>query len=127
MGCDIHGWVECKVGDKWVAVKPLKDDSRNYMRFSKLAGVRCYDKQNDVVPLGVPNDVSDTTKFYIDYWEGDGHSHSYMPLADAYKIFEETCWYDVKPPDMFYHFFDIDSHNRRYIINNMRLVFWFDD
>jgi hypothetical protein len=88
MGCDIHGWVEKKKDQNngWVAVCKLKNDDRNYDRFAKLAGVR----GDGPEPNGIPQDVAETTKLDIDSWDADGHSHTYLPLKDALKIFAET-------------------------------------
>lgn len=128
MGCDIHGWVEVKVGDKWVAVDRLKDVDRNYKRFALLAGVRDCHKESVATPKGIPNDVSDSARYDIDQWGADGHSHSYMPLADAAKIFLETdptpSNHEKKYPlDAFFDFEEEDDLN----ISNVRLVFWFDN
>ena len=88
MGCDIHGWIEKKVYDKWVAVGEFRGCGleRNYERFAQLAGVRGEGPD----PKGVPEDVSDTAKFHIDEWGVDGHSHSYMDLEPALDLFFET-------------------------------------
>lgn len=130
MGCDIHGWVETKVGDKWVAVKELKDRDSNYMRFGKLANVR----EDGPPARGLPPDISDTTKLHVDVWDGDGHSHSWLPIADAAKIFLETQWVPDTPeakerfdkwtskfPE--YEYFGLEEND----YSNYRLVFWFDN
>jgi len=125
MGCDIHGWVEVKTSQGWVAVKPLKDCSRNYRRFTNLAGVRDYDNCSNVKPLGIPNDVSITTRYDIDNWGIDGHSHSYLPLERAANIFlhsgEEPSDYEKKHPES--AFFDYEEED----VQKARLVFWFDN
>jgi len=124
VGCDIHGWVEAKVGNKWVAVAELKDRNRNYERFAALAGVRDYDETSIERPEGVPKDVSDTAKFHIDRWGVDGHSHSYLPLKKAAEIFDETGTLDEF--DALYDYFDIELREDE-SIDNYRLVFWFDN
>ena len=125
MGCDIHGWVEVKVGDKDIAVKEIKDSSRNYTRFSAMAGVRRRDDGVTLSPLGIPEDVSDTAKYDIDYWGTDGHSHSYMPLKEAADIFLATArnppaYAKIYPAS---EFFDFDEDD----IDKARLVFWVDN
>lgn len=128
MGCDIHGWVEVKDGEKWVAVKELKDGQRNYERFALLAGVRerDYYNKNGAAPKGIPVDVSETVAYHIKQWGYDGHSHSYLPLVDAAKIFLET---DPNPTDFAKEYpaseyFDFEDDDN---IENARLVFWFDN
>jgi len=121
MGCDIHGWVEVRVGDKYIAVAELKDRNRNYRRFAKLAGVRNYNSDECKTPLGVPDDVSETTKYYIDKWGEDGHSHSYMSVREAMDIFNSTADEESQWPE--YTFFDLEPED----IDNHRVVFWFDN
>ena len=122
MGCDIHGWVEVKVGDKYVAVERLKDGNRNYRRFAALASVR---GEGHKTPKGIPIDVSDTAKYDIEQWDADGHSHSYMPLSEAAQIFLETAHnqsdYDRNDPASSFFGYEEDD------ITKVRLVFWFDN
>jgi hypothetical protein len=124
MGCDIHGWIEVKVGDKYVAVKELEDRSRNYKRFAALAGVRNSCEMKHVIPKGIPSDISDTARYHVVSWGVDGHSHSYLPLKDAAEIFLST---DYGPPYFaktypLLRYFDYDDD-----VENARLVFWFDN
>ena len=107
MGADIHVRVEYKpYGERsWVdgdfyrrnrwhkefkeereyEVVPIYD-GRNYMLFSLLADVR-----NDGLiepicqPKGVPEDCCESVKKDIEYWDVDGHSHSYFTLAELIK------------------------------------------
>lgn len=125
MGCDIHGWVEVKTGNKYVAIKELKDDDRNYMRFAALAGVRDYHDEYQAKPNGIPSDISETAKYDIEQWGSDGHSHSHMPLREAGDIFLATTH---KPRDFAKKYpvselFDIEDDD----IDKARLVFWFDN
>lgn len=124
MGCDIHGWVEVKVGNKYVATKQLVDRERNYKRFAALAGVRDYDGSSKAEPKGVPTDVSDAVKRRIESFGSDGHSHSYLPLVEAAHIFLKTAYeasdYDQKYPAS--TFFGYEEND----LSKARLVFWFD-
>lgn len=134
MGCDIHGWVEKKVGQKWVAIKELEDRDRNHLRFAKLAGVRTYtgDGYGFPEPKGVPTDASDTTRYHIEKWDSDGHSHSWMHLDEALRIFKET---QSKEHYSEYSAFGIDLGNNerckccgQFLPKaEYRLVFWFDN
>ena len=119
MGCDIHGWVEKRRGKKWVGYAQLKDDQRNYGRFAALAGVRGLGPG----PNGVPKNVSDTVKLHILEWDTDGHSHSWLPLEKAFKIFKES-----SGSDTYYEFvafgFEIPNKSDWKLY---RLIFWFDN
>jgi hypothetical protein len=143
MGCDIHLTVEKKVGSKWIAVNTMngghtgrfeKDDSnwdwaspvardRNYKRFAALAGVR----GDGPEARGVPDDVSETTRFLIDDYGADGHSHSWLPMREAVDIFVRTHWRDEKRPHLLdypaSYFFEVDDDN----LDAYRIVFWFDN
>ena len=127
MGADIHGWVEKKVDGKWVAFKELHDDNRIYSRFGALANVR----EPGPFPRGIPTDISDTTKLHIEQWGSDGHSHSYLSIADAFNIFKRTS--SNKDYD-FYDAFDFSHREevcpkcgQKEAQDNYRLVFWFDN
>lgn len=128
MGCDIHGTVEKKVGDRWVMVDRLHyshpTTRRNYERFAALAGVR----GDGPEPKGIPPDVSESTKLYIEEWGVDGHTHSFLDLVDAARLFlntdhlgKEIGKYEKEYPIS--HYFDVDEANP----GEYRLVFWFDN
>lgn len=119
MGCDIHGWVEKKVGDRWVGYLPLKDRTRNYARFAALAGVRGEGPD----AKGVPDDVSESTKIHIDEWDSDGHSHSHLNLREADQIFKATNYGDDYHT---WHAFDLDLDEENEW-DQYRFVFWFDN
>lgn len=105
MGCDIHMCVETKQSvngsEKWLnsdawmlnkyfgeegereyKVKGLCTD-RNYELFSALANVR-NDQGNPYIcdPKGLPEDASPHTITEAESWGDDGHSHSYLTLAE---------------------------------------------
>lgn len=99
MGCDIHIVVEYKHKGKWVGVRtdqsvPIKPynnkdwdfntpavGQRDYGFFARLAGVR----GKGPAPKGIPKDASDLTRLLVEQWEGDGHSHSHLPLVEFAK------------------------------------------
>lgn len=136
MGCDIHLVVERKVGDKWVTVRipRLIRDSRNdnwvsapcnrrnYNRFAALAGVRGVGPD----PRGIPWDASETARVMIEDWGVDGHSHSWLGLTDAARLFLETEFGNIDdftkkyPHDAY---FDIDEDQK----GEYRIVYWFDN
>lgn len=105
MGCDIHMHVEGKKTinkvEKWVSgdyfsVNPYFEDegeekykiapiydNRDYRMFSILAGVRNY---TDITPIselrGIPDDCCSEIAASSEYWGSDGHSHSFLTLAE---------------------------------------------
>lgn len=140
MGCDIHLVLEERDPDLgWVGVNtfagtngndyhsPIARD-RNYRLFAALAGVRGEGPE----PRGIPDSASSTTRLLVKQWGGDGHSHSWLPLAEAVPLFNKR-WYeegetakDPKPYRDGYpssYWFGVESDN----IENYRLVFWFDN
>ena len=104
MGCDIHLYVEKKIGkdweiqgelvrdtDGWLNYKgPSFYDGRSYNTFAILANVRngrgfagCKTGEGFVPisePRGVPDDASEEFKSFVALWGMDGHSHSYHTL-----------------------------------------------
>ena len=115
MGCDIHVYLERKRNingvEKWVNIDYFKKNpyydgvdkyetelehvpvysGRNYGLFSVLADVRNY---GDVTPIsepkGVPGDMSDVTRKEYEYWECDGHSHSYFTLKELLDFYNKN-------------------------------------
>jgi len=158
MGCDIHMVLEQKYEGEWVGIHayPHLDTaafsaiperirgrswavvtSRNYELFGKLAGVRT----PGPAPLGIPEDVSQLSRALIKWWDGDGHSHSYLSLAEFTKRYaacghviaksvadrlqgkklrdlQIICAGGYNPAD-YTEVIDMD--------NDIRIVFWFDN
>lgn len=101
MGCDIYLMVEVrdKRIDQWkeydIADELLKFIGRNYNLFSILAGVRNgkgfanADTGDAFIPIdtprGVPKNASENYIAYVEYWGLDGHSHSFLDLAELKK------------------------------------------
>lgn len=147
MGCDIHLTLERRLEDQWVAIDTfcghhrakwtMKDKKefdysspvvrdRNYVRFAMLAAVR----GDGPEPRGIPSDASETTMALIKGWGGDGHSHSWLPLSEAAKVWIETDRYvddwGKKYPESYY--FNVDcSEGSEDRLENYRVVFWFDN
>lgn len=143
MGCDIHMVLEEKDDDLgWVGIDAFRGHrdrkgnsswpavtDRNYRRFAALAGVR----GDGPEPRGVPEDASALTRLEIRGWGGDGHSHSWLPISDAVKIFS-TRFYEAEqaldpksyeaasPADFWFGSSGADSEPNKY-----RLIFWFDN
>lgn len=63
---------------------------RNYSMFTALCGVRDYSGKSPKIsePRGIPDDATELVKQECDYWDCDGHSHSYCTLLDVKKFVE---------------------------------------
>ena len=120
MGCDIHLYVEKRISgiwfsaDEWtqdkyetepkleVAYKNRFYSGRNYDLFAILAnvrngsgfaGVKTGDGFNPIcMPLGLPPDVTPEVRDDSNRWGDDGHSHSYLTVAEllAYDWTQST-------------------------------------
>ena len=112
MGCDIHMYVERKVGGKWwnadyfVPNPSWKPDewgrapipkyhhvkiygNRNYALFATLANVRNYGNTDYISePKGLPDDVTEFVKSEWETWEFDGHSCSWLTLRELIDFHE---------------------------------------
>jgi len=114
MGCDIHLYTEAQktVNDKlqWINIdnwrfNPYFTDgtdgeqkmevknlyrNRNYDLFTLLAGVRDYTGATPFIadPRGIPEDASPQTKEEAQRWGGDGHTHSWLTLAEIREFHE---------------------------------------
>lgn len=109
MGCDIHFFVEKKnEKGQWESVDVWEKDEyvensyeekllsvpfgkgfyegRNYNLFGLLAGVRRWDIEPPIPPRGMPEDASPNVKAISDWFGRDGHSHSYMTLAELLDL-----------------------------------------
>lgn len=145
MGCDIHIVLERRTADGWLGVDsfrsfemygrkegdfnyaypPARD--RNYGRFAKLAGVR----GDGPEPRGMPEDASALARHMANEWGLDGHSHSWLPLAEALAVWTATqYWPDWERLDSYKRqypaafFFGVEDSDD---IAAYRLVFWFDN
>lgn len=108
MGCDIHFFVERRVDGKWktadewqrgkydaTRIVPRGDGyygNRNYDLFAILANVRNgrgfagIKTGEGFVPMseprGIPDDACPEYRAYAESWGDDGHSHSYLTVAE---------------------------------------------
>lgn len=147
MGCDIHFYVEKKEDGKWVSadkwtVDPWNEgdpsyvdvkweDSfyhdRNYALFGVLARVRDRSVTPIAKPRGLPEDVSPEVEARSDYYGVDGHSHSWLTLAEllAYN------WQDaMSSPYSFLGRFVDETLPKLQALGEpegVRIVFWFDN
>lgn len=132
MGCDIH-WILEKVTENntWIGVHsnfPYIENSligRNYEFFGELASVRGESKKE---PLGMPEDCSHLSTYLEERWEGDGHSHSFMPLSEFVDIFVKVSLpYLTKHQQEFpiYNMFGFEITPE--YVDEYRVVFFFDN
>lgn len=90
MGCDIHAHYERRVG--WTRTEDFelwadKGDAeldRQYELFALLAGVRNdgYNVKPISEPKGLAPNMSEELEAYVEGYSADGHSHSYLTLAE---------------------------------------------
>ena len=136
MGCDIHLHIEVKIQGKWLHYGcPMVD--RRYDAFAYMANVRNYDDIEPIsYPKGLPEDVSEMTRFCYAQDE-DHYSLHGMSWLDKAQIELLEEWFKEQVAgggwqDFNYHFI------RTYLCGNgltcnikgvddVRLVFWFDN
>jgi hypothetical protein len=104
MGCDIHIYREKLINGVWVSADEWADEydegvmtvpyeksaysGRNYELFGFLAeGVR-RDIPGAFEQRGTPDDASPEVAELVDRWNGDGHSHSWLGLAELIEANE---------------------------------------
>ena len=134
MGCDIHAFVEFKSGDEWNFYTEI-DISRNYDLFEKIAGVRG-NIDNALFPTGclpgLPLDVSRTTYLHSINWGDDGHTHSCLYfdkleiINKQFKIFDSKREHFHHSDFFFGNSFLIKEEWPKFV-QDLRLVFWFDN
>ncbi len=87
MGSDIHGFLEVNTNGNWKIVENIPDN-RNYDIFGLLFGVRNYVNAEPIADRrGIPKYYSEDERReriddVDDFWEMDGHSHSYLTAGD---------------------------------------------
>jgi hypothetical protein len=97
MGCDIHGFVECRVtygtldeeDTGWHAAIDLDllYGGRDYDAFGCLFGVRNYAGFRPLAgERGLPDDVSAQTQNAYEEWSPDGHSPSWISWAELARV-----------------------------------------
>lgn len=164
MGADIHIYAERRLRDgTWAMCKQYnamsgkafsvlsgtspdslfhRVRSRNYQFFAELAGVRGMGPD----PKGLPDDASPLVKEDAEYWDSDGHSHSWYSAEEFVPIFMEHHMSEVEraalvarkleakyPVDITEHVLDqylgIDMPytNGEPDTSCIRFVFWFDN
>ncbi len=128
MGCDIHATIEKKENNLWWGAANNIHIDRSYALFTVLADVRNYNEERAEKnipisqPRGIPEDVSYEFGKIDEYWDSDGHSHSWVTFKELKEHSNPDQWY--KEED-FYKFMEILA--KRLGEENVRLVFLFDN
>ncbi len=133
MGCDIHIHFEIKVDDEWLHYSAPRID-RDYDLFEKMAGVRGSVENAIVAPKGMPDNVSKTTLMEFRWLGSDGHTFSWLnkkEIRELCYLYTETIaesWEQIGY--LFgndWKFFDEYRKDYPPEIQDIRLVFWFDN
>ena len=137
MGCNSHLTVEVRSEflkqSRWETYALDVPESRNYWMYELMAGVRGEEENALVAPRGVPADISREAKTWVDRWDGDGHSHSYLTAEEFRNVITA---YRKKAGTDLYNKLDNDWEAVTAILNilenvygkdNARLVFFFDN
>lgn len=129
MGCDIHIYVEYKVGKgKWTSHEKHVEDEDGYIRdvdavgrsyelFGLLANVRSLHREANMQPKGFPKNASAKVREAKRHWGEDGHSHSYMTLKQFEKVlntYNKNNEYEIPPTDRTDMFFTHDYNYNEY-------------
>jgi len=101
MGCDIHLYREKLVNGTWLTADEWVDKygegadvpfekqfrDRNYNLFGMLAGVRVREEPPyQFKPRGMPMKACDQVMKACEFWDTDGHSHSYLYLHEIKEL-----------------------------------------
>lgn len=83
MGCDIHEMVEVKNEHNWWNNAGHANLKRDYEMFAVLAGVRnSYNLIPISEPKGKPKDSCSEFDAWLEHWNGDAHSTSWLTLNE---------------------------------------------
>ena len=86
MGCNSHLSIEYYNGERWDAFALDVPESRNYMMYELMAGVRGEDKNAFIKPRGIPKDADEVTKAWFKRWDCDGHTPSYLTASEFRQV-----------------------------------------
>lgn len=102
MGCDIHAMIEkktryCEGGSDWWVNAGNPDIDRNYSIFSVLANVRNYNNMPFISkPKGKPEDCCGEFSAWLEDWNGDAHSVSWLTLKELKEFNINQSYYDKR-------------------------------
>lgn len=131
MSCDIHAFNEARNPDtgNWVLMGEL-ELGRYYTLFGVMAGVRGL--PYTLEPRGVPDDASEGYRMHVKDWGRDGHSHSWLTVAECREALDEAIRRDQIPKEAQHEY---AKRFRWWILDatppdarrEERLVFFFDN
>ncbi|MEU4567044.1 hypothetical protein [Micromonospora sp. NPDC023956] len=153
MGSDIHAYAEIRIDGQW---RYAGDDAfpdneypndrhcpfdgiRSYGLFGFLADVRNYSNTPVIAnPRGLPDDVSPEVRAKSDSWDTDGHTHTWLALAELIDFDYDQTFTDTRtdgePPAANLREFLGDWYFGRLNLltamgapQDVRIVFWFDN
>jgi len=134
MGTDISIQTEVKFDGKWHHMGYMCYP-RDYQFFGYLAGVRDEDIEPLVAPKGLPEDISETTQFIVDYETPDLHTPTWF---DANEIRQIENWLvdtrgEYNPEQHWGYLFGNSwggfskyPEDRPKGIEDIRFIIWFD-
>ena len=134
MGCDIHLHTEIKFKGKWHSYSKPKV-KRSYGLFSKMANVRNGGLVEPISrPKGLPEDVTELTKYCSDHTGTDGHSHSWLSSGEVSDLCLWIKEEGFTPSEFFQYLFgngwgEFYNYKEGYPkdLEDFRFVFWFDN
>lgn len=136
MGCDIHAYIEVKIGGRWVCHSQPRI-KRAYGIFGKLAGVR--DCGPAIIePRGFPEDASEIVRIEYEYDDVDAHTAGWLTANELQKFIDwliETEGHEFASDWQHEQLGYVTGNSPQYIPGRgyperyeaMRLVFWFDN
>lgn len=134
MGCNIHGVVEVKEKDawRWLCEIPW---NRDCLFYAQIAGVRNHWGLEPISsPRGMPDDVDDTTRHDYEYFmeHTGGHDLSYLTANEVWGQVKnmitdnDSKVWELIPIWKAWRYF-IGHLGNCYGMDNVRMVFWFDN
>ncbi|MEV0326897.1 hypothetical protein AB0H63_10660 [Micromonospora echinospora] len=155
MGTDIHAYAETRTNSTWTYTGDHAfpnneypkgrhcpfDCVRSYGLFGFLADVRNYSEAPVIAdPRGLPADVSPELQVKSDHWDTDGHTHTWLTLAELLAFdYDQTFtdqWNDgAGTPQVTtvreflgdWYFTRLDLLGKLGAPEDVRIVFWFDN
>lgn len=137
MGTSIHPHVEIKVAGRWEHYsRPYDRNNQQYDLFGKMAGVRDKSVTPICAPKGIPADASFVTRFDYEH-QGSVYTNN-ASWFNRDEIAQLSEWYSAHRShrartqyleDIFGYLFGnaLTSDDLPHLIEDVRLVFWFDD
>jgi len=128
MGCDIHAFVEEKIGtsDKYYCYMQLFLE-RDYTLFALLADVRNY-SQKPLIPISSPKGLPDNLSWVVNKahgeWGEDAHSETYLDYEEIGKVYMRACLDDNVNKQTEKQLLILQHTMSR--MNKPRLILWFD-